>query len=162
MKKIRLAALLVLLLVSLTVNARADLNIFLGDLNNYASSSPVDYHTRLSSQFGVPQPQIVTLTRSVASPADAFMVLQLSRMLGIPHERVLYTYNHNRGRGWGVIAKEMGIKPGSAEFHALKRGDFSLNGVSGRGSRGFDDHPKHDFDDDHGGGHGKGKGKGHK
>ena len=26
----------------------------------------------------------------------------------------------NRGQGWGVIAQRMGIKPGSAEFHALK------------------------------------------
>jgi hypothetical protein len=27
-----------------------------------------------------------------------------------------------------VIAKEPGIKPGSPEFHALKRGDFTFTG----------------------------------
>jgi hypothetical protein len=42
-----------------------------------------------------------------------------------------------KGQGWGVIAKSLGIKPGSPEFHALKRGDFVFNGkpreVPGKG-----------------------------
>jgi transketolase len=29
-------------------------------------------------------------------------------------------YNKNKGKGWGVIAKEMGIKPGSDQFKRLK------------------------------------------
>src|SRR5262249_4823005 len=28
------------------------------------------------------------------------------------------------GKGWGVTAKELGIKPASSEFHALKKGEF--------------------------------------
>jgi hypothetical protein len=40
-----------------------------------------------------------------------------------------------------VIAKNLGIKPGSKEFHALKKGDFAGN------------------DSDSGKGKGKGKGK---
>jgi len=49
-------------------------------------------------------------------------------------------------KGGGVIAKQLGIRPGSPEFHALKRGDFALTGEPAQGK---------------GKGHGKGKGKGH-
>ncbi|HEX9934232.1 MAG TPA: hypothetical protein VGB38_03460, partial [bacterium] len=38
-----------------------------------------------------------------------------------PAERVMDEYKSGKGKGWGVIAKSLGIKPGSDEFHALKR-----------------------------------------
>jgi hypothetical protein len=176
MKNMRLLIALCLFLAATAVSARADLNIFLGDLNNRAAASPNDYHNRLSTQFGVPQSQIHTLTRSVAAPADAFMVLQLAQMLGLSHERVLRTYNANQGKGWGVISKELGIKPGSAEFHALKNGNFSFTGVPGGKAHGKNkgsgnDNKENIYGSDQGKpgkgqdvemtGQGKGKGKGH-
>jgi hypothetical protein len=36
---------------------------------------------------------------------------------------VLEKYEAGKGRGWGALAKSLGIKPGSSEFHALKRSD---------------------------------------
>ncbi len=107
----------------------ADINIFLGDLNNQAYSNRNDYSYRLSNQFGVPLYQVDSIIKRVHSPADAFMCLQLSRMLNIPHQRVLETYQANSGQGWGVTAQKLGIKPGSPEFHALKRGDYTLTGT---------------------------------
>ena len=38
----------------------------------------------------------------------------------------------------GQIAREIGIKPESAEFHALKRGDFMLTGTPGDRAQGKD------------------------
>jgi hypothetical protein len=38
------------------------------------------------------------------------------------------SYQRSHGKGWGVIAKELGIKRGSPEFHALKRGAFTFTG----------------------------------
>ncbi len=74
------------------------------------------------------------------------MCFQLGYMASTPYERVVQVYQGNKGKGWGVIAKSLGIKPGSPEFHALKRGDFVFNGEpmapTGKGK-------------------GKGKGKGH-
>lgn len=121
-----------LLLVVLAMPARADLNIFLGDVNRYAAASPQMYTNDLCAQFSMPQPAVVSLMHAVATPADAFMVLQLSRTLHLPQERVLQTYRVHHGKGWGVIAKELGIKPGSAEFHALKNGDLAFSGFAGR------------------------------
>lgn len=174
MQLIRLLIVVVLLLGCLENNALADLNIFINSLNDRAYASPLEYNNQLSSQFGMPQPQVASLLRSVAVPGDAFMVLQLSRMLGLPYERVLQTYNADRGRGWGNIAKDLGIKPGSAEFHALKNGNYSLTGAPGGGkpygkSKGPDKEYGMDHDPGKSGrwddmdvpGQGKGKGKGH-
>lgn len=116
-----------------TGKAHADLDYFLSDLNNQARADRNDYGVRLSAQFGVPLPQVHSMMRSVQYPADAFMCLQLGQMLHMPPDKVLQTYNANRGKGWGVIAKDLGIKPGSPEFHALKRGDFAFTGKHGSG-----------------------------
>jgi hypothetical protein len=35
---------------------------------------------------------------------------------------VIEQYRSSKGKGWGVLAKSLGIKPGSKEFHALKNG----------------------------------------
>jgi hypothetical protein len=94
--------------------------------------------------------QVRTVIGTVAAPADAFMVFQLGQMTRKPPETVVRVYQANRGKGWGVIAKSLGIKPGSPEFHALKRGDFALTGAPGDGSS-----------EGRGHGHGRGKGKGH-
>ena len=49
------------------------------------------------------------------------MTIKLSELIQKPIEVVTKTYQVNRKKGWGVIAKELGIQPGSKEFHALKK-----------------------------------------
>jgi hypothetical protein len=136
--------------------ALADLNIFIGDLNTQARSNRYDYSYRMSNQFGMPINRVDSILSGVREPADAFMCFQLGRMLGIPPERVFETYQSSRGQGWGEIAKRLGIKPGSPEFHALKNGNFSFTGKPGQGhsSNKSGGYPIYD---DHGHGHGKGK-----
>jgi hypothetical protein len=53
-------------------------------------------------------------------------------MCSRPPDYVLERYKSGRGKGWGVLAKSLGIKPGSKEFHALKRGD-DLYSIAGKG-----------------------------
>jgi hypothetical protein len=140
-----LLAVSVLLLVCGPAYAGGGLEAFLDNLNVQASTDLPGFSARISAQFGVPLPQVQAVLGSVAVPADAFMIFQLGQMANRPLDLVLRNYHSNRGRGWGVIAKSLGIKPGSAEFHALKRGDFVLTGGSGEGNYKM-----------------KGKGKGHK
>lgn len=145
MKRFVLAALL-LGLFCVPAVAGGGLDVFISDLNVQARSDLPGFSARIGAQFGVPVPQVQAVIGAVAVPADAFMVFQLGRMAHRPPDSVLRVYKANRGKGWGVIAKSLGIKPGSPEFHALKRGDFVLEGGPGKG---------------HGKGGGKGKGKGH-
>lgn len=148
MKKIRIVVSLFFLITGFATLAHADLDDFLRRLDAQARADLSSFNVKLSAQFGVPVPQIDSIIKRVAAPADAFMVLQLGLMSRNQPEAVVQTYTKNKGKGWGSIAKELGIKPGSPEFHALKRGDFAFTGKP-EGSAG------------HGSGKSKGKGKGH-
>lgn len=147
MKRI-LLVITILLLCAVPAVAAGGLSVFLDNLNVEAGIDVPGFSARLSGQFGVPVPRVHAVLGAVAEPADAFMVFQLGQMSGMPYDQVLSVYQANRGKGWGVIAKNLGIKPGSAEFHALKRGDFALaGGPAGKANAGK--------------GMAKGKGKGH-
>lgn len=144
MKRIILFCLTLSLLSPLAAFA-GGLEDFLANVNIQARADLPGFSVKVSTQFGVPVPQVQAVIRSVQEPADAFMVFQLGQMSGKQPDTVLSVYAPNKKKGWGAIAKELGIKPGSAEFHALKNGELSFTGEPA-GS---------------GGSPGKGKGKGH-
>ncbi len=145
MKRIVVAVALLFLISGFPGVARAELSAFLQKLNVQAKADIGKYTVQVGAQFGVPQEQVTAIIKKTDSPADAFMVLQLGQMAKKDPETVYRTYQGNKSKGWGAIAHELGIKPGSPEFHALKRGDFALTGQPGGGP---------------GQGHGQGKGKG--
>jgi hypothetical protein len=146
MKKTIFAVALLFLVSGPVAVAHAELQSFLDNLNIQARADMNGFSVKLAAQFGVPLPQVQAIIKTVEHPADAFMCLQLSQMAKKQPEMVVQTYKSNKGKGWGVIAKELGIKPGSPEFHALKRGDFVFTGEPSGSTAG----------------NGKGKGKGHK
>lgn len=131
------AVLAILLLQPIAGFCGGDLDVFLSEMNLQARADLPGFKARLSATFGVAAPQVEMVLSSVQVPADAYMVLKVEQVARQPREVVLREYREGKGRGWGVIAKNLGIKPGSREFHELKRG----------------------FDGD-GPGNGKGKGKG--
>lgn len=148
MKRCIFFSLLLALLSPLAVFA-GGLEDFLSKVNVQARVDLPGFSARISNQFGVPLPQVQAIVQTVREPADAFMVFQLGQFSGRQPERVMDVYSRSKGKGWGVIAKELGIKPGSAEFHALKSGNLHFTGAP----TGSGDSP--------GKGKGKGKGKGH-
>ncbi len=162
----------ILAAVALLVPAAAfagGLEVFLSNVNVQARADMPGFSVGLSTQFGVPVTEVQAVLRTVHEPADAFMVLQLGQMAHRPPETVLAVYQPNRKKGWGAIAKDLGIKPGSAEFHALKSGDLHFTGRNaGRGGdrgeaggseRGNGGGKGHGGGNGHGGGHGKGHNK---
>ena len=145
MKK-RLLTVAAFLLLTLSASA-GTLDEFLGNLNVRAQTDLHSFAYQISSQFHVGQASVDVMLGKVQQPADAFMVYHLSQTCGRTPDEVYRTYQNRKGRGWGELAKELGIKPGSPEFHALKNGDLHLDG---------------DPKPDGGHGHGKGKSKGKK
>ena len=127
MKKI-VFALLALLVINGAAIAGGGLDGFLNNLNIQAKADMNGFSAKLSVQFGVPEVQVRTVIGTVKEPSDAFMCLQLGQWTHQPTEQVVEVYKTNHGKGWGVIAKEMGIKPGSTEFHALKSGNLTFDG----------------------------------
>ena len=101
--------------------------------NVQVQSDPSGFRARMAARFHVGDAQISAVLSNVRSPADAYIVFRLGEMSGYPTDRVLREYQGGKGKGWGVIAKNLGIKPGSKEFHALKRSQDLYNNGQGKG-----------------------------
>lgn len=117
-----------MMFTGLMVFLLASSSAFAGDfdwlqrLNIRAEADPSGFRAELATRFKIGNTEINAIIGNMAKPADAYMVLRLSEMSHQPTDRVIARYQSGRGRGWGVLAKSLGIKPGSPEFHALKRG----------------------------------------
>jgi len=148
MKPIKLMFLFMMVLLSVPpVGIAGDFD-WIKDLNIQAQADPSGFRARLGARFKIGDVEINTVLSNVDSPGDAYMVLRLAEMSNHPADYVIKQYRSEKAKGWGALAKSLGIKPGSAEFHALKNGHDLYN------------------DKDRGGGNqrgeSKGKGKGKK
>ena len=127
MKKVIFLSIIIIFVTGFAFNAHAGLNDFLDNMNEKAIHDIRHFNENLSQHFGLPVPRVEDILRAVINPADAFMCMQLSLMTGKTPETVIKSYRQNKKKGWGNIAKQLGIKPGSDEFHALKQGDFDFD-----------------------------------
>ena len=123
--KMLFVILLKLLLVS-SVASAGDFD-WIKDLNIQAEADPSGFRARLATRFNIGDAQIKVVLNNVEKPADAYMVLRLGEMSNQPTESVIEEYKSGNGIGWGALAKSLGIKAGSEEFHALKRGHDLYN-----------------------------------
>jgi hypothetical protein len=108
------------MLVLPLVASAGNLEDFVKNLSLEAKADSSGFKYRLHSEFEVSGTKVDMVLSNVSDPADAYMVLRVGVVTGKTIEAVLDVYKANKGKGWGVIAKKLGIKPGSAEFHALK------------------------------------------
>ncbi len=138
MKKLLFVVSMALLLVS-SVAVAGDFD-WTRDFNIRAEADPSGFRAQLATRFKIGDVQVNAVLSNVERPADAYIVLRLGEMSSRPPDYVIERYKAGRGKGWGALAKSLGIKPGSPEFHALKRGNDLYVGNER--------------------GHGKGKGKG--
>ncbi|UCF88886.1 MAG: hypothetical protein JSV70_01130 [bacterium] len=99
------------------------------DLNIRAEADRDGFRAQLSTRFKIGNADVEVVLGNVDSPADAYMVLRLGEMSAKPVDYVLNQYRTGKGKGWGVLAKSLGIKPGSREFQALKAG-HDINGAT--------------------------------
>lgn len=106
------------------------LDTTLGDINIQTEGRYLDeFISNLSTSYDVPRMRIEDMmTKDKMTPADVLMTVGLASILDRPVDVVIGEYKANKGQGWGVIAKNLGIKPGSKEFHALKDGSQNFTG----------------------------------
>lgn len=118
--KILFVFFMMLLLVS-SVAAAGDFD-WIKDLSIQAEADPSGFRARLGARFKIGDVEIKTVLSNVQEPADAYMVLRLGEMSKQPTDYVINQYKSAKGKGWGALAKSLGIKPGSSDFKALKNG----------------------------------------
>jgi hypothetical protein len=141
----------------------------LGYVNDFGRRDRNYFVDDLVESFGAPRYLVNDLLdKRRWEPGDVYYASALAYAAHRPLGDIARDYEQNRGQGWGVMAQRLGIKPGSAEFHALKgqmgksKGRFETHGKppspgnSGKG-HGHDDA---DRDDDGPGNSGKAKGQG--
>ena len=132
MPKMLLVVLAALFLIS-PAAAAGDLD-WIKDLSVQIEADPSGFRAKLATRFKIGDVEIKAVLSSVENPADAYMLLRLGEMSKQPIEVIIQKYKSNRDTGWGALAKSLGIKPGSEEFHALKRGhDLHADSDKGKG-----------------------------
>jgi opacity protein-like surface antigen len=95
----------------------------LKQIETQARADQDGFFKQISSRYGVPEKDLRQAQEThQLRAADVFMATAIAKATNRPVLSVAEQYKQNEGKGWGVMAKEMGIKPGSKEFHALKKG----------------------------------------
>lgn len=89
-------------------------------VNTDANKNLPEFKLNLTKTFNATMPQVETCFKIGMNAGDAFMAFQVANIAKRPIEQVITVYRSSKSKGWGAMAKELGIKPGSAEFHALK------------------------------------------
>jgi len=136
MKRTGILSLLLLACLTIPMPAIAGDFDWLKQLNLTAGNDLSDFRATLDTRFHVGDAQVRVVLSNVTSPADSYMVLRLSELSDRPVDDVLDVYRNNHDGGWGVVARHLGIKPGSRAFHALKRGHDLGQAGHGRGRSG--------------------------
>ena len=111
----------------------AEMDADLGKINADANLDFGAFKTNLTLSYDISDKKIDYLSISVKMvPAEIYLALELSKLSGRSIDQVVEIYEVNRDKGWGFIAKELGIKPGSSEFHSLKE-KTKNKGAKGKG-----------------------------
>lgn len=96
---------------------------WLADMNRYGARYPEPFIDEMVRYHHAPRALVVDLLQTRRwAPGDVYYACALASVLGRPCRYVADIYEADRGQGWGVVAQRLGIKPGSPEFHRLKKG----------------------------------------
>lgn len=109
-----------------------EMDNMLTSIHNQALKDITAFHNNVVSTFNIVGSRVDAALKILA-PGDVYMAAQLSVSANKPFDEVVKTYSANKSKGWGAMAKEMGIKPGSPEFHAMKK-SMKSKGNSGNKS----------------------------
>jgi hypothetical protein len=95
----------------------------LADINRYGSQYRDPFIDEMVRYHGAPRDLVSDLLVNRRwAPGDVYYACTIAQVIGRPCRYVVEEWDANHAQGWGVVARRLGIKPGSAEFHRLKKG----------------------------------------
>ena len=99
------------------------IDTWLGDMNRYGTHYRDPFIDEMVRYHDAPRDLVTDLLVAQRwAPGDVYYACTLAQLIGRPCRYVADYWQANHAQGWGVVAKRLGIKPGSAEFHRLKNG----------------------------------------
>jgi hypothetical protein len=122
MKLIKILFLILTLLLPVSSSVVAGDFDWAKDFNIKAELDPSGIRASIATRFKIGDVEIEAVLSNVEKLSDAYMVFRLGEMSNQPTSYVVEKYKAGKGKGWGALAKSLGIKPGSREFKALKGG----------------------------------------
>ncbi|HEX3048507.1 MAG TPA: hypothetical protein VHY08_27405 [Bacillota bacterium] len=128
----------VLLSVAVTAQGEFSLDSVLVQINSSGRNDFGYFRTQISLTYNVPQTRVNYYYTSLRmAPADIYMTMELASICRVQPERVVTVYRVHRSRGWGYIAREFGVKPGSREYRRLMdRGNSMHQKMKNKKSKG--------------------------
>ena len=95
----------------------------LGDMNRYGYRYRESFIDELVRYHGAPRDYVTDLLVTQRwAPGDVYYACAIASIIGRSCRYVAEEWERDHGQGWGALAQRLGIKPGSEEFHRLKRG----------------------------------------
>ena len=95
----------------------------LGDINQYGYRYREPFVDELVRYYGAPRDLVTDLLLNRRwAPGDVYYACAIAQVIGRPCRYVVDQWQQDHGQGWGALAQRLGIKPGSPEFHRLKKG----------------------------------------
>lgn len=91
----------------------------LNELNVSAKLDLGAFYAEVTLQWGVPATQLKAQA-AVLQPAELYVAAALAKLSGKSFDTVVALYRQDKAKGWGALARSLGIKPGSKEFKTLK------------------------------------------
>ena len=96
---------------------------WLGDMNRYGVRYRDPFIDEMVRYHGAPRDLVTDLLVARRwAPGDVYYACTIAQVIGRPCRYVVDEWDRSHGQGWGAVAKRLGIKPGSTEFHRLKNG----------------------------------------
>lgn len=96
---------------------------WLGDINRYGARYREPFVDEMVRYYGAPRELVGDLLdRRRWTPGDVYYACAIAQVLGRPCRYVVDEWDREHLDGWGGVAQRLGVKPGSTEFHKLKRG----------------------------------------
>ena len=126
MKNIKRLVLIVMLGIVYPTHAQYDtgddeLNKSLLTIDANAKLDFGAFKVDISGSYDITEKKLDYLSAEIEmSAGDIYMTVELAKISEKSIDEVVTVFTKNKDKGWGVIAKELGIKPGSPEFHMLK------------------------------------------
>jgi hypothetical protein len=113
--------LLILLIASFSAySQKSGFRSFRSSANRIGTQDPALFTRMLARQHNLNESAISDLHKKFHSNwGDLAVGLEMGNLSRKPMNTVVDVYEKNQG--WGNIAKDLGIKPGSQEFHRMKR-----------------------------------------
>lgn len=122
-----------------------ELDANLKSINLEANKNLSQFKLDITKTYATSEAKVNTMFSIGMTAGDVYIAFEIATITRKPIDDVITVYKRSKSKGWGAMAKELGIKPGSAEFHKLKgncknksdkKAKTSNGNSSGKGNKG--------------------------